>query len=79
MLSKPRPRAHQRLYDLLDREGHAHVFDIYEAVRGRQYFGGDATKCMRNIGSLVMQFNKRSSDCMVVPGPEVHTYRLHRG
>jgi hypothetical protein len=79
MLTKPRPRAHQRLYDLLDAEGHAHVFGIYEAVRGRQYSDGDATKCMRNIGALVAQFNKRSTDCLVVPGPEVFTYRLHRG
>lgn len=78
MLNKPRPRAHQRLYDLLD-EGPAHVFVIYEAVRGRQYFGGSATKCMRNIGSLVRRFNARSQDCMVVPGPTVHTYRLYRG
>ena len=78
MIQKPRPRAHQRLYDLLEAEGHAHVFDIYRAVRGR-HFGGNATKCMRNLGSLVAQFNAKSKDCIVVPGPEVYTYRLHRG
>ena len=78
MLSKPRPRAHQRLYDLLDREGHAHVFDIYLAVRGKPH-DGSAKQCMGNLGSLVRQFNLRDDGCMVVPGPEVYTYRLHRG
>lgn len=78
MLTKPRPRAHQRLYDMLAQCDHASVFDIYEAVRGRQYFGGSAARCMGNIGSLVSQFNKRETDCRVVLGPQVYTYRLLR-
>ena len=78
MIAKPRPRGHQRLYDLLSQQSHAHVFDVYEAVRGRPYFGKDAAKCMKNISSVVTRFNRAETTCMVVPGPEVYTYRLHR-
>ncbi len=77
MLIKPRPRAHQRLYDALD-DGPAHVLDLYAAVRGKPYDGSNRS-CMGNLGPLVRQFNLRETDCMVVPGPEVYTYRLYRG
>ncbi len=77
MLTKPRPRAHQRLYDALA-EGPKHVHDLYREVRGKPH-PGSAKQCMGNLGSLVRQFNLREADCMVVPGPEVYTYRLHRG
>ena len=55
-----------------------HVLDLYAAVRGRPYDGSNRS-CMGNLGPLVRQFNLRETDCMVVPGPEVYTYRLYRG
>ena len=77
MIAKPRPRAQQRLYDALA-DGPLHVHDIYLAVRGKPHDGSEK-QCMGNLGSLVRQFNLRDDGCMVVPGPEVYTYRLHRG
>lgn len=68
------PRQLKKLEDcLIDRE-FAHVFTVYQALRGKPWLGEERL-CQQRLGWTITRYN-RAAKHRIVPGPEVYTYTL---